>query len=194
MSEIAVAYSLKKDADRYLSKNFRVKEFACNDGSDTVLIVPELVEVLQKIRDHFGAPVVLNSAYRTAAYNAKVGGAPKSQHMYGSAADITVAGVDPLAVAQYAEFLLKDSGGIGVYQTFTHVDVRTNRSRWDNRSGKEVSVAGWPGYSEESESDIAVNWITGAGIMGGNNGDLMLEQPLTRKQFAVMLYRYNQKL
>jgi N-acetylmuramoyl-L-alanine amidase len=47
---------------------------------------------------------------------------------------------------------------------------------------------------EKTEAEQAVDWITGAGIMLGNtSGDLMLDQPLTRKQFAVMLYRYNQQ-
>ena len=37
----------------------------------------------------------------------------------------------------------------------------------------------------------AVTWAKTAGIMTGNaDGDLMLSQPLTRQQFAVMLHRY----
>lgn len=185
-------YSLKNNGSTYISANFRIREFACNDGSDSVVISEELVEVLQKIRDHFGKAVVINSAYRTPAYNKKVGGAVNSQHVKGTAADIVVAGVDPLSVAQYAEFLMPSSGGIGVYQTFTHVDVRASRARWDNRSGKEVAVSGWPGYSEKTEADLAVEWVTGEGILRGDtSGNLMLEEPLTRKQFAVMLYRYH---
>ena len=183
-------YSVAKNGNTYLSTNFRVREFACNDGSDTVLISDELVTLLQKIRDHFGRATVINSGYRTDSYNQKIGGASKSQHVLGTAADIVVSGVDPLAVAQYAEFLMQKSGGIGVYQTFTHVDVRSTRSRWDNRSGKEVVVSGWPGYSEETEEDKAVAWITGRGIMQGNeNGDLMLDQPITRRQYVLMEYR-----
>jgi len=187
-------YSLKENGSTYVSKNFQVREFACNDGSDAILIADALIETLQKIRDHFGKPVVINSAYRTEEYNKKVGGAPKSQHVKGTAADIVVAGVDPIAVAQYAEFLLSGSGGIGVYPTFTHVDVRPSRARWDNRSGREVAVSGWPGYAELTESDLAIAWVQAKGIMKGDiNGDLMLEQPLTRRQFAVMLYRYDQQ-
>lgn len=183
-------YSVAKNGNTYLSANFRVREFACNDGSDTVLISDELVTLLQKIRDHFGRATVINSGYRTDSYNQKIGGAAKSQHVLGTAADIVVSGVDPLAVAQYAEFLMPESGGIGVYQTFTHVDVRSTRSRWDNRSGKEVVVSGWPGYSEETEEDKAVAWITGSGIMQGDlNGDLMLDQPITRRQYVLMEYR-----
>ena len=48
-----------------------------------------------------------------------------------------------------------------------------------------------PEISEEkSEAELAVEWITGAGIMKGDvNGDLMLDQPVTRRQYAVMRYR-----
>ena len=48
--------------------------------------------------------------------------------------------------------------------------------------------------AELSEADKAVAWGTENGIMFGNSaGDLMLDQPVTRKQFLVMLYRYHQK-
>ena len=186
-------YSVKKDGSTYLSKNFKVSEFKCNDGSDTVLISDKLVDLLQNIRDHFGVAVTINSAYRTESYNKKIGGATKSQHVNGTAADIVVKGATPLEVAQYVEHIMPDSGGIGVYQSFTHVDVRTSRSRWDNRSGKEVVVPGWPGYQEEtmSETDKAVQWVQDVGIMAGNSsGDMMLNNQPTRRQIAIMLYRF----
>ena len=186
-------YSVKKDGSTYLSKNFKVSEFKCNDGSDTVLISDKLVGLLQNIRDHFGAAVTINSAYRTESYNKKIGGATKSQHVNGTAADIVVKGATPLEVAQYVEHIMPDSGGIGVYQSFTHVDVRANRSRWDNRSGSEVVVSGWPGYQENtmSETDKAVQWVQDVGIMAGNSsGDMMLDDKPTRRQIAIMLYRF----
>ena len=186
-------YSVKKDGSTYLSKNFKVSEFKCNDGSDTVLISDKLVGLLQNIRDHFGAAVTINSAYRTESYNKKIGGATKSQHVNGTAADIVVKGATPLEVAQYMEHIMPDSGGIGVYQSFTHVDVRANRSRWDNRSGSEVVVSGWPGYQEDtmSETDKAVQWVQDVGIMAGNSsGDMMLDDKPTRRQIAIMLYRF----
>ena len=124
-------YSKNKNGTTYLSKNFRVKEFACKDGSDPIFIAPELVELLQKIRDHFGRPVVINSGYRTARYNKSCGGATYSQHLYGTAADIKVTGVTPAKVAEYAETLMPNSGGIGIYKTFTHVDVRSVKARWN---------------------------------------------------------------
>lgn len=124
------AYSKAKDGGKKLSTNFTVKEFACKDGSDSVLVAPRLVMVLQSIRSHFGVPVVIHSAYRTPQYNAKVDGAEHSQHCYGTAADIVVKGQTPEAVAAFARTLMPDWGGVGVYKSFTHIDVREARADW----------------------------------------------------------------
>lgn len=189
-------YSVKTDGSKKLSANFKVSEFKCNDGSDKVLISDELVTLLQKIRDHFSAAVVINSAYRTETYNQKVGGATHSQHVLGTAADIVISGVSPLQVAQYAEYLQPKSGGIGVYTTFTHVDVRETRSRWDNRSGKEVVVSGWPGYVEKEEPmeteevQQAETWAKDNGIMSGYaDSEMHLDDPVTRRQLLLVAYR-----
>lgn len=125
------AYSKVKDGNTKLSKNFKVKEFACTDGSDPIFIDSDLVDILQKIRTHFGKSVTITSAYRTPTRNDKVGGATFSQHLYGRAADVKISGVSPKKVAAYAETLLKNRGGIGIYSTFTHIDVRTTKSRWN---------------------------------------------------------------
>lgn len=124
------AYSKAKNGGDKLSANFRVREFACRDGSDAVFVAPALVELLQKIRSHFGRAVTINSGYRTAAYNKKVGGTAQSQHLYGTAADIVVKDVTPAQVAAYAETLLPGTGGIGTYADFVHIDVRAAKSRW----------------------------------------------------------------
>lgn len=127
------AYSKAKDGGKKLSTNFTVKEFACMDGSDAVLVAPRLVMVLQSIRSHFGAAVTINSGYRTPQYNTKVGGAEHSQHCYGTAADIVVRGKTPAAVAAYARELMPDWGGVGVYSQkgFTHIDIREARADWN---------------------------------------------------------------
>ena len=88
MGSVKIYYK-SLDGGKKLSANFRVGEFACKDGSDIVPIDAELVGVLQDVRDHFKVPVAINSAYRTPAYNRKVGGAPASQHIRGTAADIS---------------------------------------------------------------------------------------------------------
>lgn len=125
-------YSKAKDGGKSLSAHFKVREFACHDGSDTVFVSPALVDVLEKIRSHFGKPVTILSGYRTDAYNGKTKDAAQySQHKYGMAADITISGVSPARVAAYAETLLPNTGGIGIYKTFTHIDVRKVKSRWN---------------------------------------------------------------
>lgn len=125
------AYSKAKDGNKKLSTNFRVKEFACTDESDPIFVDSELVNVLQKIRTHFGKAVTITSAYRTPGRNKAVGGQTYSQHLYGKAADIKVKGVSPKTVAAYAEKIMPKSGGIGVYNSFTHVDVRSTKARWN---------------------------------------------------------------
>ena len=127
------AYSKKKDGEKKLSSNFQVKEFACKDGSDAVLVAPRLVMVLQSIRDRFGAAVSITSGYRTPQYNAKVGGVDQSQHCYGTAADIAVKGVGVDTVAAYARKIMPDWGGVGIYKKhgFVHVDVREARAEWN---------------------------------------------------------------
>ena len=124
-------YSLKAEGSRQITEHFRVYEFACKDGSDVVFISTALVEILENIRQHFGAAVTVTSGYRTVSYNKTVSGsASASQHCSGLAADIKVAGVSPDRVADYAEQLLGSHGGVGIYDTFVHVDVRANKSRW----------------------------------------------------------------
>jgi uncharacterized protein YcbK (DUF882 family) len=129
--QVVKVYSKAKEGNVRLSKNFTVKEFACSDGTDTVFISLALVNLLQKIRDHFDKAVIINSAYRTEAHNKSIGGATYSQHKYGLAADIHINGVTPKEIAAYVETLLPSSGGIGIYKSFVHIDVRRVKSRWN---------------------------------------------------------------
>ena len=134
------AWSRTRDGTRKLSANFTVAEFACKDGSDPVFVDSSLAALLQKIRDHFGRPVVITSGYRTAAHNAAVGGSKSSQHLLGRAADFWVEDTPVASVAAYAETLLPGRGGIGRYPKdaahpkrrtgWVHIDTRANKSRW----------------------------------------------------------------
>lgn len=98
----------------------------------------ELATNLEVLRAHFNAPITVNSAYRSPEYNASIGGAKKSQHTLGKAADVVVKGVSPNEVADAIEFLidvgLMKEGGLGYYDTFTHYDIRGTKARWDFRS------------------------------------------------------------
>lgn len=130
-----VTYSLKADGENQISKNFRVKEFRCKDGSDKILIDVDFVrEVLQAIREHFNVPVTINSAYRTETYNRKVGGAKQSYHVKGQAFDIVVKNKTPGEVARYAQQL--GVKGIIQYNGFVHIDSRKTKYWARNNNGK----------------------------------------------------------
>ena len=120
------------DGDKMLAPDFAASEFACDDGTDVMLVHPALVRLVQTIRDNVAAPVTITSAFRTAAHNAKIGGADNSRHMYGLAADIVTPAATPNEVAAMAEDL--GAGGVGRYDDFTHVDVWGSDRRWDRRS------------------------------------------------------------
>lgn len=138
---MVIQYSKKVDGNKSISKNFKVKEFACRDGSDKILLCPETVEILQAVRDYFGKPVHINSAYRTPTYNKKVGGATKSQHVVGTACDINVTGVPPAAVASFLE-VFYPAHGIGLYPTFVHIDSRGYKVYWLNKGNNVVKTFG----------------------------------------------------
>ena len=126
------------ELNMYLTKNFTLKEFASKDSADFPLeIIPniqKLAAALQIIRDEFDLPMVIGSGYRSKAHNDKVGGAKKSLHLTGMAADIKVKGKSP---AEVVEVILKliasgkiPEGGLKGYNTFTHYDIRGFKARW----------------------------------------------------------------
>ena len=164
-----VRYSVKNDGNTYVSKNFKVSEFKSNDGADAVLIDKELVTILQNIRDHFGTAVTINSAYRTAEYNTKVGGGKNSLHLQGSAADIKIAGVSPWEIAKYAETI--GVRGIGVYNTFVHVDTRASKYYWNSISGGSSQISSFGGkFNSKPYNAVNADVVTGIKVnTSGNN-------------------------
>lgn len=117
-----------------LSKNFKSTEFDCHGKNccGITRIDSDLVGILQMIRANFGTPIIINSGYRCADHNKAVGGASKSKHRDGAAADIVVKGVAPKEVAKYAESI--GVKGIGLYEdkdgNFVHIDTRTKKAFW----------------------------------------------------------------
>lgn len=112
-----------------MSPHFEAKEFQSKDKSEEVLICYELLDVLEKIREHFDSPVIINSGYRTPKRNEEVGGASNSYHCKGMAADIRVEGHTSKEVAEYANKIMGSTGGIIRYTNFTHIDVREYKYR-----------------------------------------------------------------
>ena len=115
-----------------LSSHFRRSELVCFCCGELKLS-RRLVDALEKLRHKCGnVPIHVRSGYRCPEWNERVGGVPGSKHLSGEAADIVVEGLEPVEVAEMAETVAEiRHGGIGVYSTFVHVDVRQDgAARW----------------------------------------------------------------
>lgn len=132
-----------------LSDNFKRSEnrcrcMECNQyGADI-----ELVFVLETLRSHIrqeikgDAIIVVNSWFRCRAHNNRsasqknsygiygAGSNDNSWHLSGAAADIRVPDVSPRDIHEHLETMYPDKYGIGLYDTFIHIDVRPNKARW----------------------------------------------------------------
>lgn len=114
-----------------LSKHFNLAEFVCHCGCKSVFIHDELIDVLEGAREHFGSPIKITSGTRCKVHNMASGGAKNSQHLYGIAADIQVDNHNPAEVADYFERLYPEKYGIGRYNSWTHIDIRPEKARWN---------------------------------------------------------------
>lgn len=123
-----------------LSKNFTSIEFDCHGRGccSSTKIDSKLVNYLQQIRDYFGEAVSINSGYRCVKHNANVGGASRSNHMDGEAADIRIRGKTPIELARVAEKL--GILGIGVYSWGIHIDTRTTKYFWYDGGASNVKT------------------------------------------------------
>lgn len=140
----------KKGSSERLSPNFKAREFDCQGGGccSTTPIDEKLVDYLQQIRTHFGKPVYV-TAYRCKTHNAKVANAaPNSYHCYGQAADFHIDGVTPAEIAKYAESI--GIKGIGLYDTFVHIDTRTTKSFWYSHAQERRTTFGGDPKQEEN--------------------------------------------
>lgn len=125
--------SLRFDAallgeDYKLSRNFRLREALCHDGEPVAVIHPATLLLAQAVRDEVGGPIRIHSWFRTKAHNAAVGGKDNSTHLYGMAFDWSpVEG----SVKDWANvFRGWEIGGVGIYETFIHLDVYGEHRRW----------------------------------------------------------------
>ena len=108
-------------------------------------VKPQVVTNLEQVSQEVGYQLQVTSGYRSPEYNARVGGAKNSQHVQGNATDIVQSG---LTVEQRQAFISAaiDAGftAIGVYNTFTHVDIRGGALRAWGDTGSWRSLPKFP--------------------------------------------------
>lgn len=107
-----------------LSPHFDRSEFACHHCG-VAKVSCELVAGLEELRRLVGRPIRIVSGYRCPRHNKAVGGAQRSRHVYGDAADLE-AGYCTAATARAAGFR-----GIGTRGRWAvHVDMRPDPASW----------------------------------------------------------------
>ena len=119
------SYIMDTEANEKVGQHFKVKEFACKDGSQGVFIDSYLVSILDILRNQVGKPVIINSGYRTPTRNKAVGGAKYSYHMRGMAADIRINNMTAKEIANKLNKIIPNECGIIVYNGWVHIDTRT---------------------------------------------------------------------
>lgn len=123
-----------------LTKNFNKSEFESKDGSDmpneVFYNIQKVANQLQFLRGYLGRSITVNSAYRSPEHNASIGGVKNSQHILGKASDIVVSGLSTIEVYNTIEELISKGdmlqGGLGLYNSFVHYDIRGTKARWNN--------------------------------------------------------------
>ncbi len=169
-----------KDAN---TTNFALVEFNCKDAAKTPVPesirgnVQQVMEQLEILRTEVGKAITVTSGYRTVEHNKSVGGEANSLHLCGMAADIKIAGVTPTALRDTIERLITagkmKQGGIGLYNTFVHYDIRGTKARWDRTTsagsksyyGVQMSAGyfDWPDKFGKGNADYdtkAAAWVT----------------------------------
>lgn len=96
------------DSPTEYTKNFRLEEFLssptavkhnitlCPPDEALFNILQLCQKTLQPARDLLGSPIRVTSGYRNTALNRLVGGAPRSYHLFGRAADVICEDLDSL--------------------------------------------------------------------------------------------------
>lgn len=118
---------------RYFTKT----EFKCKCGGKHCNGYPAEIDMTMvgyadEIRHRLGKPLNVNSGMRCSVWNQIQGGVSNSQHLYGTAVDLgKPSGVTVAKMAEIAEDVMGDTGGIGIYSWGIHIDSRKTKSRWN---------------------------------------------------------------
>ena len=146
--------------------SFSPREMA-SKGEGALMTDSNAMDMLQKLRDALGQPMLVTSAYRSPAHNRSVGGARASKHMEATAFDIRMDNFDPHtfeAAARAAGFL-----GFGYYPRsgFMHIDTGPARSwgtHWP-KTANDLPVER-PAAPETLAQDSEAKAAAGVGLSG----------------------------
>lgn len=121
-----------------MTKNFKKEEFESRDGAKMPKWVENNIKLLcnelEIIRKEVGEPIYINSGYRSKERNKIIKGAKNSYHLKGLAADIWCKNTDSRELGLIILNLMNEGkikkGGLKVYKTWVHYDIRGKEARW----------------------------------------------------------------
>ena len=137
-TEAAVRKALAEGKPKKTASGYRwisPEDFRCRCGGQFCSGFPAqphkgTLDLLEAIGEHFGKRIRAHSGCRCRTWNARWGGAVNSQHLIGGAMDFHLDGVSHREVYDYADWLLGNRGGLGLYSWGIHIDDRPVKARW----------------------------------------------------------------
>lgn len=114
-----------------IDRFFNLDEFEC-PCCNRVMLHLILLRKLSALRQAIGMRLIINSGYRCKKENRRVHGVKASYHIFGLAADVEAPSMKISDLLKYAQNI--DFGGIGIYDNFLHLDIRSDHESWDHRT------------------------------------------------------------
>lgn len=150
--------------------NFSPQEMASKREGE-LLIDEAAMDKLQKLRNILGKPLLITSAYRSAAHNKAVGGAVNSQHRLGKAFDVRMDNQDPAHFEKVARIV--GFSGFGHYPKsgFMHIDTGPER-RWNDGSDFPQKNVATPAFPVEPKRETIIDVVTKPEVLTGAGGVL----------------------
>lgn len=143
--------------------NFTPQEMASKREGE-LMIDPDAMDKLQKLRNVLGKPILVTSAYRSEAHNREVGGAKNSQHRLAKAFDVVMTNHDPHFFVETAKAV--GFKGIGYYpkQNFIHIDTGLERTWGDTWPRKHSET---PNFQTEPKRESITDMVTKPEVLTG---------------------------
>jgi hypothetical protein len=97
--------------------------------ADRTRVDPAIATIARRMARALGTRITVNSAYRDRSYNASIGGASNSKHMYGKAMDLAyIGGSAEERQRMLTAAIEAGAQGIGLYNSFMHIDLGPKRT------------------------------------------------------------------
>lgn len=145
LPDIAGDHAHAQDLLRCLMKAANIKHFKASEFKRVlpydVGVMMDVIEMADMVRARFGSPVIVISHFRPLSWNQGKGKSPKSQHLWARALDLRPQNGDVKGLHEAALEVARTMPyftGVGVYDTFVHIDTsepgqpggRSSNARW----------------------------------------------------------------